>query len=247
VKISVVTVAFNSAKTIAETLQSVSGQLHPEVEHIVVDGGSSDATLLIISEFGQRVARLVSEPDDGIYDAMNKGVALASGDVVCFLNSDDKYLDVGVLGKVANCFTDPAVDFVYGDLLMVNDSGVVMRSWRTGRISRDGLKWQQIPHPALFVRLSVLAKINPCFDATYKISADLKQQLIMLNKLKARGFYLSEVLVLMRVGGASTGSLGSYMVGWRESIRDYNDIFGSGGVTFTIRKVFSKVKGLRFS
>ena len=132
-KISVITASFNSARTIGDTLQSVSEQTHPDVEHVVVDGGSTDETLAIVRAEGHRVTALVSEPDMGIYDAMNKGLRLARGDVIGLLNSDDFLASQRVLATIADAFTDPSIGAVYGDLCYVGqfDTGKVVRYWRS--------------------------------------------------------------------------------------------------------------------
>jgi glycosyltransferase len=244
-KFSVVTVCFNSATTIADTLRSVATQTHPDVEHIVVDGASRDATMEVVRREGSHVAQFVSEPDNGIYDAMNKGLFLATGDVVAFLNSDDRYADASVLSDVATAFATEGCDYVYGDIQMVNEAGRLVREWKTGTVPAEGLTDSQIPHPALFVRRPLLAGITPPFDPSYRISADLKQQLILVNKLRARGAYLRRSLAVMRMGGASTGGLSNYVAGWRESTRAFNEVHGKGGCWYTIKKVFSKLRGVR--
>src|SRR5262249_10159775 len=147
-------VSYNSAATIADTLRSVAAQQHPDVEHLIVDGASKDDTMAIVRREGAHVARAVSEPDKGIYDAMNKGLAMASGDLVAFLNSDDRYADPQVLSDVAKAYEAGACDYVYGDLQMVNRSGQVVRDWKTGEVPAGGLRGTQIPHPVLFVRRS---------------------------------------------------------------------------------------------
>jgi glycosyltransferase len=244
-KISVVTVCFNSASTITGTLKSVADQIGAEYEHIVVDGASTDETMSIVRAFGNSVAKSISERDRGIYDAMNKGVAMATGDLVTFLNSDDQYADDHVLSDVVAAFESGDHGFVYGDLKMVNDRGQLVRHWRTGVIPEGGLGGMQIPHPALFVARRLLQRIKPAFDPDYRISADLKQQLILINRMGAMGTYVRRPLVLMRTGGASTAGLSSYISGWRESTRAYNDVFGAGGWWFTAKKVASKVTSLR--
>jgi glycosyltransferase involved in cell wall biosynthesis len=243
--ISVVTVCFNSAKSIGDTLHSVATQLGADREHIIVDGGSTDATMSIVREQESGNVRWISEADKGIYDAMNKGVALAQGDLVGFLNSDDRYCDANVLADVLAAYNSSKCDFVYGDLLMIDDQDRLVRNWETGAVPSDGLTGTQIPHPALFVTRQALRKIDPPFDPSYRISADLKQQLILVNKMRAKGFYIRRPLALMRIGGTSTRSLFSYIVGWRESARAYNDVFGGGGGWYTVKKVLSKAKGIR--
>jgi glycosyltransferase len=244
-RISVVTVCFNSVKTIADTLRSVALQSHPDVEHIIVDGASTDGTIERVRTTASLGIRVVSEPDEGIYDAMNKGLALASGDVVAFLNSDDCYVDANVLSDVAAAFEAGDPDLVYGDISMVNANGEMVRYWRTGVVPDGGLRASQIPHPALFVRKRVLNTVSPAFDPKYRIASDLKQQLILINQRGARGVYVPRPLVTMRIGGASTGDLSGYVTGWKESARAYNEVFGAGGAWYTVRKVLSKFRGLR--
>ena len=243
--ISIVTVSYNSSSTISNTLRSVAIQQHPSIEHIIVDGASTDDTIAIVRREGAHVARIISEPDQGIYDAMNKGLAMATGELIGFLNSDDEFADATVLSDVAEAFLDGKADYVYGDIQMINAGGQVVRDWRTGEVPSKGLTNMQIPHPALFVRRSLLNKINPPFDPSYRISADLKQQLIFINKLRSKGVYISRPLTRMSMGGASTEGFRSYVAGWKESAQAYNEVFGKGGWWFTARKVFSKLKSLR--
>jgi glycosyltransferase involved in cell wall biosynthesis len=246
-KVSIITVCRNSSGTIAETLRSVAAQSRVEIEHIIIDGGSTDDTMKIVRLHRASVAHAVSEPDRGIYDAMNKGLALATGDIVGFLNSDDVYADVRVLEDIVEAarVAGPTCGFVYGDIVMVDERNRVVRHWKTGVLESDRLEGCQIPHPAFFVRRELLNSVKPAFDPTLRIAADLKQQLILINKLGIRGTYLSRPLVKMRLGGTSTASIGSYVAGWKESARAYNDVFGRGGYWFTGLKVLSKLRGLR--
>jgi glycosyltransferase len=200
----------------------------------------------IVRSNGRCVTRIVSEPDRGIYDAMNKGVHLAGGELVGFLNSDDTYADARVLADVSEAYSKTSADFVYGDLDMIGEGGRVVRRWRTGEIPVDGLRGRQIPHPVLWVRRELLLRLSPPFDPGYRISADLKQQLLLINKMGARGAYVRRPLARMGIGGASTSALSGYLTGWRESARAYNEVFGGGGWWFTARKVSSKLPGLRW-
>lgn len=245
IKVSIVTVCYNSAGTIAETLRSVAMQRYPHVEHIVVDGSSTDGTLRVVEAEGAHVSRVVSEPDNGIYDAMNKGFNLCSGDVVAFLNSDDTYLDETVIERVIAAFSAEGVDLVYGDIFMVDSLGKLKRQWCTGEVTVNSLSGRQIPHPAMFVKRNVLASLEPVFDTNFQIAADFKQQLILLSRSNIRCRYISQPLAKMRVGGASTASFGSYLKGWRESAKAYNQVFGSGGCRNTFFKVVRKIKGLK--
>jgi glycosyltransferase len=246
-KISIITVAYNSESTIGATLESVATQTHCDVEHLVIDGVSTDSTLEVVRLKGTHLAKVVSEPDHGIYDAMNKGLALATGELVGFLNSDDIYADTRVLSDIADLAISGGYKcgFIYGDILMVDIEGRTVRNWKTGFLKAGRLAGRQIPHPAFFVRRELLNTIQPAFDPTLRIASDLKQQLILINKLGIQGRYLPRPLVRMLLGGTSTASLGSYVNGWKESARAYNDVFGRGGHWFTVLKVLSKLGGLR--
>lgn len=244
-KFSIVTVTKNSAKTIARTIKSVLNQTYTNYEHIIKDCFSDDETLSIAGALNSKCL-LFNESDRGIYDAMNQGFAHSEGEAVVFLNSDDYFVNGDVLKKVSNAFMSAGCDFVYGNIVMVDAHGNSIREWKTGEINFDiGLKDRQIPHPALFVRSSVLLELETPFDPTYKISADLKQQLLMINRLKLKGVYLDETLTVMQHGGASTSSFSSYLRGWKESVRAYNEVMGSGGAVYVFRKIISKVSGLK--
>lgn len=206
-KISIITVSYNSAATIADTMCSVARQSHPDIEHIVVDGGSNDDTLKIVKEAGSRTARILSEPDDGIYDAMNKGLLLATGEFVGFLNADDMLAAPDTVGKVAAAASAHA-DVVYGDLVYVNKDRPteVVRYWNSGAFSADRMRYGWMPpHPTLYVRRS-LQKVLGAFDLRLSIAADYDFMLRCLSKPDIRVAYLPEVLVHMRTGGASNRS-----------------------------------------
>jgi len=243
-KISVITVTKNSSKTLDRTVFSVASQLNVEVEHVIKDAGSTDDTIGIAKAINKRVVVIV-QSDKGIYDAMNQGFAVASGDIIAFLNSDDYYVDQNVLSDVLLAFNNESCDFVYGDINMTSVTGELVREWKTGGIGGLGLVGQQIPHPGLFLRRELLAKLEMPFDPSYKISADFKQQLILINKLKYKGVYLNRPLVNMETGGESTNSFWSFWLGWKESVRAYNEVFGEGGLWFVVQKAFSKFKGLK--
>lgn len=246
IKISVVTATFNSSKTLKDCLASVSGQSYSNYEHIVVDGASTDKTIDIVNEHINQIAIFRSEHDKGIYNALNKGFLLASGDVVGILHSDDVFYCDSVLEQVANAFEDKTVDYVYGDIEMINADGKQMRYWKAGPLLNGRIVSTQIPHPSLFLSKRLLKRVQPAFDDTYRISADLKQQLIFTNVLHASGAYIASPLVKMRVGGTSTANFKAYIDGWIESRRAWNEVHGSGGSLYVLRKVISKLKGVRF-
>lgn len=243
-KISIVTVTKNSARTIARTVNSVVSQRRIEFEHVIKDAGSNDETIELAKLSNPSVV-IVSKPDIGIYDAMNQGYLASTGDIVAFLNSDDYYVDNNVLFDVLSAFEKGNCDFVYGDITMTSSKGDVVRHWSVGEIGELGLIGQQIPHPGLFIKREVIANLTVPFDPSYRISADLKQQLIFINRNKCVGRYLNRGLVIMQTGGESTNSFKSYLLGWRESVRAYNEVFGTGGLWFVIQKVLSKVKSVR--
>ncbi len=201
----------------------------------------------IVWRYAASVSRAISEPDRGIYDAMNKGVSLASGDLVGFLNSDDCYADHDVLADVARAFVAGSVEFVYGDLDMIGRGNQLVRRWRTGVLPSGRLTGMHLPHPVLWVRRDILLRLSPPFDLNYPQAADVKQQLLLINKLHARGAYVPRPLVRMRTGGVSTAGFLTYVRGWRESARAYNEIHGGGGWWFAAKKFASKVQGLRWA
>ena len=245
-RVSIITVTKNSALTIDRTVRSVLSQNDAIIEHIIKDAVSIDQTLRVAKSINPSVV-VLSKSDTGIYDAMNQGYEMSSGDIVAFLNSDDCYIDENVVFDVISALNTYDCDFVYGDIRMVSATGIILREWKTGTIGDAGLVGRQIPHPGIFIRRRILDQLETPFDPSYRISADLKQQLLIINKLKFRGYYLDRPVVLMEIGGESTNSLTSYFLGWKESIRAYNEVFGKGGFLFVVKKVLSKVNGVRLS
>lgn len=240
--ISVITTVFNRANTIAQALASVQAQTWPHVEHIVIDGASTDGTLKVLEAQRERLAALVSEQDEGIYDALNKGLALASGEVVGIMHSDDFYADDWVLERVAQSFADPAVGGVYGDLDYVakDDPSRIIRRWRSGTYDQARLAWGWMPpHPTLFLRRSVIEKWGG-FDTRFRIAADYDAMLRYLWRGHIPLAYIPEVLVKMRVGGQSNRSLSQIV---RKSREDYEALRrnGVGGLGALVWKNISKL------
>ncbi len=208
-KITVITVALNSARTIADTLKSVASQSYPDVEHVIIDGGSTDATLALARQWGRTGMRVLSEPDTGIYDAMNKGLRLAEGDLVGFLNADDVFNDAEVLAVVAAAANDRRVDAVYGDLVYVAnaDPERVVRHWRSGKWAPRRLRFGWMPpHPTLYVRRALIEQLGG-FDRMLRIAADYDFMLRVLRRPGINVAYVNKVLVRMRMGGISNRSL----------------------------------------
>lgn len=208
-KISVVTSCFNSSETIRATLDSIRAQDYDYLELIIVDGGSTDNTMHIVSEFDDIVSISVSEKDRGIYDALNKGVNLASGEVVGFLHSDDYFASSSVVSLIAKAFAEKTVDAVYGDLDYVDriDASKIIRQWRSQEFNSDLFYKGWMPaHPTFYLKKKCYNEFGD-YDLTFKQSADYELMLRMLLKHNVKAKYISDVLVKMRVGGASNVSL----------------------------------------
>jgi len=218
-RISIVTVAFNSAATIADTMRSVAQQTHGDIEHLVIDGASTDNTLEVVRDHGKQLATVLSEPDHGIYDAMNKGLALATGDFIGFLNADDMLASTEVVASIARAAAAPGIDAVCGDLVYVrkNRPDEVVRYWRCGQFTPSRLRFGWMPpHPTLYVRRALVDQLGG-FDTRLRIAADYEFMLRYLGRPGTRVHYVPQVLVKMRMGGASNRSLGAV---WRKSHED---------------------------
>jgi glycosyltransferase len=207
-KISVITAVRNGAGTIRDCIESIRTQSIP-AEHIVIDGRSGDGTLDILKEYGSQISKLISEPDKGIYDAMNKGLALADGDVIGILNADDVYAHAEVLAKVSKIFSDKGVDSCYGDLIYVDyaDTHRVIRYWQAGvYCERQFYRGWMPPHPTFFVRRSVYETYGN-FNLSLGSAADYELMLRFLLRHKISTAYIPDILIRMRVGGVSNMSL----------------------------------------
>lgn len=224
-KISIITVTYNSAKTIADTIRSINEQTYPNIEHIIIDGSSKDNTLDIINNISNRVCKIVSEPDKGIYDAMNKGITLATGDVIGILNSDDFYASPDVISKIITTFEKGDCDAVYGDLDYVDSKNVskIVRFWKAKEYKKRAFfrGWHP-PHPTFFVKKEMYQKFGK-FNLKYKIAADYELMLRFIAKEKIRTRYISEVLVKMRTGGESNQNLKNIITANRESYEAWKD------------------------
>ncbi len=244
-KISIVTAVYNRADTVAQAVASVQAQSHADIEHVVVDGASTDGTLQVLQRCLDARATLVSEPDAGLYHALNKGLARASGDVVGFVHSDDLLADEHVLRDVAQALANPEVDAVYGDLDYVRqaDPTQVVRHWVAGPYHPQRLAWGWMPpHPTLFLRRSVLLRWG-LFDTRYRIAADYDAVLRYFGRGGLRAAYIPRVLVKMRLGGESNRSLARIL---HKSREDYTALRrnGVGGLGALAWKNLSKLPQL---
>ncbi len=218
--ISIITASFNSQKTLEHTIQSVLSQTYTNIEYIIIDGQSTDGTLNIIKKYKAKINSLISETDLGMYDALNKGIKLASGELIGFLHSDDFYSNNQVIENVINVFRTQNTDSVYGDLEYVStvNTEKIIRNWKAGQFSMKELKkgWMP-PHPTFFVKKRVYDKLGG-FNLKHKIAADYDLMLRFLGKYKISTAYIPEVLVKMRWGGASNRSLANII---QKSKEDY--------------------------
>lgn len=245
-KISIITVSFNSEKTIEDTIKSVISQsARSDIEFIVIDGGSSDGTSSILAKYSGNIDLIISEPDSGIYDAMNKGFSVSSGEIIAYLNSDDVFCHDKVIESVLGCFSADNVDFVFSDIEIVNDCGEVIRYWKCNDKCSHSVVNMQIPHPGFFVKSYCLRELGVPFDTSYKIAADLKQQLLLIDVHKRRGSYMDECSVKMLTGGASTKSLKSILHGWKESARAYRESINKNPIYFLLVKLKVKLMQIK--
>ena len=229
-KITVITVSYNSVATIADTLDSVAAQVHSDIEHLVLDGASSDGTIDIVRSHPSPYITLRAEPDRGMYDAMNKGIAMATGDVIGFLNSDDYLKDPQVLSRIAREFESPRVEACFGDLVYVNPAnGSVVRYWKSRAFKKGDFAKGWCPaHPTFYVRRSVFQRLG-CFDLSYRLGSDVELMMRFLERYGIASSYLSGVLVCMRTGGVSNQS-------WRNIVIQNQEIYKAlrkNGVAFS--------------
>ena len=227
-KVSIITATYNCVSVIEDCLVSVAGQSYENIEHIVIDGSSTDTTLEVLQNHRHALTKIVSEPDGGIYDALNKGIAYSSGEIIGFLHSDDVFSTKDVLKNVVSIFeADDSVSAVYGDLVYVQRSmpDKVVRTWRSSSFSPNFLKngWMP-PHPTLYVRRDWYERIGG-FDTRYRIAADYFSILQLFSQPYFKAVYLPEVIINMRLGGASNRSLGAI---FRKSLEDWDALRRSG-------------------
>jgi len=220
-KISIITVCFNSEKTIGDTIRSVVSQTHRDIEYIVVDGGSSDGTPGIIRSFGDKVARWTSEPDGGLYDAMNKGLSMATGEALGFLHSDDIFADPTVISCVASSMLQQKTDSVYGDIQYVDqmDSEKILTYRKSGNYHRYKFwfGWSP-PHPTFYMKRSLYEKYGG-FDTNFSIAGDYDAMLRYLVRFRISSYYDPGIRVRMRVGGVSNRTMKNVRKKWAEDHR----------------------------
>jgi glycosyltransferase involved in cell wall biosynthesis len=206
-KVSVITATYNRDTTVVRALSSIKSQTYTDIQIVVVDGASQDNTVLLVSPMLGDKDILQSEPDLGIYDALNKGLGLAEGDIIAFLHSDDLYFDNDVISNVVQIFSDDSVDVVYGDVSFFSGSNVtkIIRKYRSDKLSEKNLAWGKMPaHPAMFIRRRIYKEIG-FFETNFKIAGDYEFLCRLVHYANLKSVYIPSVLVRMQLGGVSTG------------------------------------------
>ncbi|MBC2736699.1 MAG: glycosyltransferase [Desulfobacteraceae bacterium] len=208
-KISIITAGYNCANTILDTIESIKEQSYDNIEHIIVDGNSNDNTINIIKQNAQRIYKIISEPDNGIYDAFNKGIYASTGDIVGFLNSDDIFAHRNVVKKIANTFKNTNIDAVYGDVIVFrpNQHNKIFRYSDSSKFTSKLLARGCMPaHPTMYCKKEVYQRIGN-YKTTYKIASDFEFVIRLFNDLSLKTIYINEVLVKMRKGGVSSKNI----------------------------------------
>lgn len=221
-KVSIITVCYNSQSTIEDCIKSVINQSYKNLEYIIIDGKSNDRTIEIIKKYQNQIYKIISEPDHGIYDAMNKGIINSSGDLIGFINSDDLYYSKNVLERVVSEFKkNPILDCLYSDLIYINkyNSKKVLRYWKSSQFKKKSFAygWSP-PHNTFFVKKNIYETYG-CFDLSYEIASDIELMMRFLEKHNISSKYISEIWVKMRIGGKTNESIKNIFQQNREVIR----------------------------
>lgn len=247
-KVSVITVCYNSEVSIQKTLDSVAAQSWPNIEHIVIDGASSDATVDIIHSNLQRIAHFVSEQDSGVYQAMNKGLQLATGDLIAFLNSDDVFIDSQVIEAIVCTMRDESLDALYGDVEYFRASAPhrTVRTYDSGRFSPSRIAWGWMPaHPALFLKRAVYQRFGG-FREDYRIAGDFEFSARIFKDGRIKSKYVDRVLVRMQTGGLSTAGLSATYLLNKEILRACRQNGISSNWLMVMSKYFFKLRELLY-
>ena len=224
--VSVVTISFNASLTIEKTLQSVANQSYKNIEHIIVDGGSRDTTLEMCNSFSH-ISKIISESDKGVYDAFNKGLKLATGEIIGFLNSDDIFYNENSIQDIVDAFSNNETDIVYGNLDYVNEESKVIRNWISKPYEKGLVKKAWMPaHPSFYCKKEVYDRLGG-YNDSFKIAGDFELCLRFLEVNKVSSYYLNKKLVKMLVGGISNSGFKSKWIIYKEELRAFkiNNIY----------------------
>lgn len=245
-KISLITITYNSESTISDTLKSVLSQSYTNIEYLIIDGLSKDNTLAIIKEYEPKFnahMKWISEPDKGIYDAMNKGIHMATGDIVGILNSDDLFYDDNVIEDIVRTFESNNIDCLYGNLKFVDaiNTNKVVRTWKGSQHTTGAfLKGWHPAHPTFYVKRAVYEKYG-VFDTSFDVSADFELMLRFIEKYQISNLYLDRDFVKMRMGGESTGSIAKIIQGNKNVLRAFKKNGFKVSPLYPIMRLFPKV------
>ncbi|MDC0988826.1 glycosyltransferase family 2 protein [Candidatus Pelagibacter sp.] len=245
-KISIITVSYNSENFIESCINSIISQSYKDIEYIIIDGSSKDNTLKIIQRYSRYVSTIVSEPDKGIYDAMNKGIKIAKGEIIGFLHSDDMYKNENVLSKVAKIFKNNAsLDACYADLIYVKkiNTSRIVRYWKSSKFIKGSFsKGWSPPHPTFFVRRSVYERYGN-FNLKYPIVSDIELMMRLLEVHNIQTQYLNEIWIKMRLGGLSNKNFKSILKQNKDILRALRShALSNNLIIFAINKILSRVK-----
>jgi glycosyltransferase involved in cell wall biosynthesis len=247
-KVSIITVCYNSEKTIETTIQSVTSQDYANIEYIIVDGNSSDHTMGVVDRYKKNINKIVSEPDRGIYDAMNKGIKMAEGDVIGILNSDDIFVSNTIISEIVKAFeNDTEIAAVYGNIDFFKDelTKKVVRTWITKPYYPKFFDEGEVPpHPSLFVRKAVYDKIGTYFP-DFKISSDYEFMFRAFKVHNYKPYYLDRFIVNMKIGGESTKSFKNILIGNKEVRVAWKMNNMRPSLWFWVLRVYKKIRQLR--
>jgi len=242
-RVSIITVSYNNVGTIADTINSVLSQSYANIEYIIIDGASSDGTTELVTSFGQRISKFISAPDTGMYDALNKGIGLATGDIVGILNSDDFFHDNNVIEKVVSAFDESDIDAVFGDVQFVDPvkTSKIVRYYSSKKFNSSRFRFGYMPaHPSFYVRRELFEKIG-YYKTDYKIAADFELviRFLFINKVKYK--YLEMPFISMRMGGLSNKTISSNYILNKEIARACKENGIKTNFIFIYSKYFTKI------
>jgi len=245
-KVTIITVCYNSEVYIENCIKSVLGQTYKNIEFIIVDGLSTDGTLKKIKKYSENISRILSEPDQGIYDAMNKGIKISKGEIIGFLHSDDLYANQNIISKVVEIFKDDAsIDACYADLIYVSRSDItkVIRYWKSNKFEKGSFsKGWSPPHPTFFVRSSVYKRFGT-FNLKYPVISDIELMMRFLELYKIKSKYINEIWVKMRLGGISNKNIKNIIKQNRDVLYALDENGLDNNIyTFCINKIISRLK-----
>jgi glycosyltransferase involved in cell wall biosynthesis len=241
--VSIITVTYNNVSTITETINSVLAQSYPDIEYVIIDGSSTDGTVAVVNSYGKKITKFISEPDYGIYDAINKGIRFASGDILGVLNSDDFFYDDNVIERIAAAFIDTDIDAVFGDVQFVDplNTKKVVRYYSSKHFSTAKFRFGFMPaHPSFYVKRELFEKFG-YYKTDYKIAADYELLIRFLHVNKIACKYLEMPFIIMRMGGISNKSVFSNFTLNKEIARACKENGIKTNIFFIYSKYFTKI------